>query len=298
MNILVTGGTGFIGRHLCKALDERGHSVTALARDPDGAELPESVAIATGDVTEYDSIGHAFEGQDGVVNLVSPSPLTVPKGGNEAYDRIHFGGTKNCLRAAEEHGVDRFVQISGLGADPDGETHYMRAKGRADEAVMASDLGWTIVHPSVVFGEGCEFVPFTRRFTPPFLAPLPGGGKTRFQPIYIDDLVTMLGDVLEDDSHAGEIYRIGGPEVLTLADVGKLTRKARGQPVTVLPVPMALAGVGLTVAGAIPGFPMGPDQYRSLKFDNTVVENDISVFGFEESDLVTLAAYLGVASEA
>ena len=295
MNILVTGGTGFIGRHLCKALDERGHDVTALARDPD-ADLPESVERATGDITEYDSTEHAFEGQDGVVNLVSPSPLTVPKGGNETYDRVHYDGTRNCLRAAEEHGVNRFVQISGLGADPDGETHYIRAKGRADEAVMASNLDWTIIRPSVVFGDGCEFIPFTRMFTPPFLAPLPGGGKTRFQPIYIDDLVSMLGDALEDDSHTGEIYRIGGPEVLTLAEVGRLTRQAKGQPVTVIPVPMALAGVGLTVAGAIPGFPMGADQYRSLKFDNTVEENDITAFGVEQSDLTTLAAYLGVSS--
>ena len=82
--------------------------------------------------------------------------------------------------------------------------------------------------------------------------------------------------------------------MLTLADVAKLARRARGQSVTVLPVPMALAGVGLTVAGSIPGFPLGRDQYRSLKFDNTVEDNDVDAFGVSEGELTTLAAYLDV----
>lgn len=294
MHVLVAGGTGFIGRHFCEELRDRDHDVTALARDPDPANLPEGVQTAMGDVTAYDSMVDAFEGKDAVVNFVSPSPLFEPSGGNEMYEKIHYGGTKNCISAAEERGVERFVQISGLGADPHGPTHYIRAKGRAEEALRESSLAWTIFRPSVVFGDGAEFLSFTRKLTPPVLAALPGGGKTPFQPIYIDDFVGMLADALEDEGHVRQTYEVGGPEVLTLADVARLLRKARGQSVRILPVPMVLAGVGLTIAGVIPFIPMGRDQYRSLQFDNTLDHNDIDAFGIEEDELTTLAGFLGV----
>ncbi len=294
MDILVTGGTGFIGGHLCAELVEQGHDVTALARNPTGADVPDGVDTAMGDVSAYDSIIGAFEGRDVVVNLVALSPLFQPAGGNEMHDKVHRQGTVNCLDAAEEQGVDRFIQLSALGAHPDGDTHYIRAKGRADEAVKSSSLDWTIFQPSVVFGEGDEFLGFTRTLTPPVLAPLPGGGSTRFQPLFVGDFVEMLADSLEDDRHIGEIYEVGGPEVLTLAEVATLVREARGQSVRILPIPMSLAGIGLKVAGTIPGFPMGADQYRSLQFDNTTTSNDIDAFGKSTAELTTLATYLGV----
>jgi NADH dehydrogenase len=292
MNILVTGGTGFVGRNLCRELHERGHDVTAMARTPEGADLPSGVSTVVGDVSAYDSIEAAFEGQDAVVNLVALSPLFKPSGGNEMHDEVHRRGTENCLRAAEEHGVERFVQMSALGADPDGDTAYIRSKGRAEDAVESSGLDWVIFRPSVIFGEGGEFVSFTKKLAPPFLTPLPGGGKTRFQPIWVGDLVPMLADAVEDDVHVGKTYEIGGPEKLTLAEVATLVHRAAGRSATVVPVPMALAGVGLSIAGSIPGFPMGADQYRSLKFDNTTGDNDVNAFGVEESELTTLAAYL------
>jgi len=294
MNVLVTGGSGFVGRHLCRELVDRGHSVTALARDPDPDVLPPAVDTAMGDVTAYDSIEAAFEGMDAVYNLVALSPLFKPSGGDEMHDRIHRGGTENCVRAAEAHDVERFVQMSALGADPDGDTHYIRAKGRAETVVRDSALSWTIFRPSVVFGDGGEFLSFTRMLTPPFLAPLPGGGKTRFQPIHIDDLVGMLADTIEDDRHAGETYEIGGPEVLRLAEVAKLTRTARGQSVRIVSLPMGIAKAGLAVADAIPGAPMGADQYRSLTFDNTTSENDIDAFDRDPAELITVAEYLDI----
>jgi NADH dehydrogenase len=288
MNVLVTGGTGFIGTHLCNELAERGHEVTALARTPEGADLAEGVETAVGDVTAYDSIEGAFEGQDAVVNLVSLSPLFKPRGGDEAHFDVHLGGTENVVRAAEAHDVDRIVQMSGLGADPNGPTAFLRAKGQAEEVVMESALDWVVVRPSVVFGDGDEFVGFTKKLTPPGIAALPGGGKTRFQPIWVGDLVPMLADAVEHDAHLGEVYDIGGPEKLTLKEIAKLVRGR----VAILPIPMALAGVGLSVAGAIPGFPMGRDQYRSLRVDNTTTDNDIEAFGVDQSDLLTLSEYL------
>jgi NADH dehydrogenase len=299
MKVLVTGGTGFVGRHLCEELDDRGHDVTALSRSPDDEVLPDGVAAVAGDVTEYDAIEGAFAGQDAVVNLVALSPLYEPTGGNDRHFEVHLGGTENCVAAAEEHGVSRFLQMSALGADRQGETAYIRSKGQAEDAVERSELDWTIVRPSVLFGEGGEFVSFTKRlkgmFAPKLpIYPLPGGGKTRFQPIWIGNLVSMLADAATNPEHVGETYELGGPEVLTLREITNMVYESEGKSVSIVPIPMALAGVGLKTMGMMPGFPMGGDQYRSLRFDNTVEDSDVAAFGVDPENLRTLGSYLGV----
>jgi uncharacterized protein YbjT (DUF2867 family) len=290
MNVLVVGGTGFIGTPLTRELADRGHSVIALARSPGSATFPGTVETRTGDVTEYDSIVDAFEGIDVAVNLVALSPLFEPSG-NTTHAEVHLDGTRHVVQAAEEHGI-RIVQMSALGADPDGGTAYIRAKGRAEEVVRESSIEWVIVRPSVVFGDGGEFVSFTKTLTTPYVTGLPGGGATRFQPIWVGDLVPMLAEAVENDEHTGETYELGGPEVLTLADVATQIYRSEGKGLVVLPVPMLFARLGLAIAGAIPGIPMGPDQYRSLKFDNTVENNDVPVFDRSPDTLRSLADYL------
>ena len=305
MNTLIIGGTGFIGRHLSRELHDRGHDVTALSRSPDDEPLPDGVDTAMGDVTAYDSIEGAFEGQDVVVNLVALSPLFRPRGGNEMHSRIHRDGTDNVVRAAETHDVHRIVQMSALGADPDGETAYIRSKGQAEQIVRESDLEWVIFRPSVVFGDGGEFIPYTKQLALPYVTPLPGGGKTRFQPIWVGDLVPMLADAAEadgsDDPHNGEIYEIGGPEVLTLAEIAELAHAVDGRPVDVVSIPMGVAGIGLksldlvpeSVLDAVPGVPrMGSDQFRSLQIDNTTERNDVDAFDLKTSDLLAVSEYL------
>ncbi len=293
MRVLVVGGTGFIGTALCAELKRRGHDVTALSRNPGGGDLPGGVNKAMGDVTRYGSISGAFEGMDAVYNLVALSPLFKPSGGDRMHDRIHRQGTEHVVRAAAEHGVDRLVQMSALGADPDGTTAYIRSKGRAEGIVTDSDLAYTIFRPSVVFGDGGEFVSFTKLLAPPYVSALPGGGKTRFQPIWVGDLVPMLADAIDAEDHAGETYEIGGPDKLTLAEIARLIHRSDGRSTTVVPVPMALARIGLSVGDLIPGFPMGTDQYRSLQFDNVTDDNDVGAFDVGVGELTTLKAYLG-----
>ncbi len=313
MRILVAGGTGFIGEALCRELHERGHEVTALARNPENADLPDGVERVMGDVTAYDSIEAAFEGQDAVVNLVALAPLFRPSGGNEMHFEVHLGGTENVVRAAETHDVKKIVQMSALGADPNSDIAYIRAKGQAETVVRESDLEWVIFRPTVVFGDGEDFVHNTKRLLLPYLTLIPGGGKTRFQPIYVGEFVPMMADAIEGEtsetgiSHVGKTYEIGGPEVLTLADVAKLAYAAEGKSATVVPIPMAVAKIGMTtldfvptaVLDVLPGVPrVGSDQYRSLKLDSTIEDNDIEAFGVSPEELTTLASYLGVEDEA
>ena len=295
MEILVTGGTGFIGRRLCAELDSRGHSVTAMARTPDDGDLPESVTMVTGDVTDPASIEGAFEGRDVVVNLVALSPLFKPRGGNQMHDRVTRGGTENAVREAESAGVDRFVQLSGINADPNGRTAFLRAKGQAEEIVKASEMDWVIIRPTAVFGEGGEFIPFIKKVALPYLTPLPGGGRTRMQVIWVEDLVPILADAVEGEEYVGGIYEVGGPDRLTIARIADLIHRSEGRSTAVIPIPMPLAGLGMTLGGMLPGFPFGADQYRSLQMDLVVSENDTDDFGIEESHLRSLADYLGVA---
>ncbi|HKJ58852.1 MAG TPA: complex I NDUFA9 subunit family protein [Halobacteriales archaeon] len=294
MDVLVTGGTGFIGSHLCRELSDRGHDVTAFARTPGDADLPAAVETVAGSVTEVDEVTAAAEGADALVNLVSVSPLTRPKGGEEMHDRVHRAGTENCVAAAEAAGVERFVQISGIHADPDGPTPYLRAKGRAEEIVRESDVDHVIFRPTTVFGDGDEIVPFVKTVAPPYLTPLPGGGKTRFQLIWVDDLTPMLADAIEDEKQAGETYEIGGSDVLTLAQIAEMVHRADGRSSTTIPIPMALAGIGMTVGQYVPFFPFGPAQYRSLQMDLVTSDNDLDAFGVDPADLRTFADYLGV----
>lgn len=290
MDVLVVGGSGFIGTALCAELTSRGHDVTALSRSPGDADLPESVETVMGDVTAYDSIVSAFEDRECVVNLVALSPLFKPSGGDRKHFDVHLGGTENIVRAAQEHNVGRIVQMSALGADPNGDTAYITAKGQAEIVVRNSDLDSVIVRPSIVFGDGGEFVSFTKQLTTPVVTGLPGGGtRTLFQPIWVGDLAPMLADAVEDGDGS---YELAGPDVLSLADVTKLIYQSEGQSITIVPIPMALVDVGLTVAGPIPGIPMGSDQATALRMDNTTESNDIEAFGVSPESLTTLESYL------
>lgn len=295
MEVVVTGGTGFIGSQLCAELNERGHDVTAFSRTPEDTELPDDVATARGDVTNVEDVTDAVEGADAVVNLVAVSPLTRPSGGEGVHDAVHRQGTENCVTAAEAADVDRFYQQSAIHADPNGPTAYLRAKGRAEEIVRESDVDHVIVRPTTVFGEGDELGPFVKKVAPPYVTPLPGGGRLRFQLIWVGDIVPMLADAVEGEEHLGETYEIGGPDVLTLAQITKMIYRADGRSANVVPIPMALAGIGMTLGQYVPGFPFGPDQYRSIQMDLVTTDNDLDAFGVDPAALRTFADYLGLA---
>ncbi|MFW6435586.1 MAG: complex I NDUFA9 subunit family protein [Halovenus sp.] len=282
MKILVAGGTGFIGRVLCQTLNRRGHDVTAAGRSP-----PQSMAgIQTTalDVTDAD-LTDTVAGHDAVVNLVALPSHVKPA---RSHDAVHRQGTANLVSASEATGVDRFVQMSALGVDSDVETAYFAAKRAGERIVRDSDLDWVIYRPSVVFGDGCAFLPFLRKLAAARVVPLPGGGGLRIQPIWVDDLAAMVADGVEADRHTGETYELGGPDVLTLAETVVLLRPSA----IILALPMPVAAAGAIIAEYIPGLPIGRDQYRVQRLDNTVSSKDLAAFGFEKRDLRSLSEYL------
>jgi NADH dehydrogenase len=285
MDVLVAGGTGCLGRALCRELAERGHGVTAMARSPDAVALPRGVETVAADVTDPDLTG-VVDGHDAVVNLVALPSHVSPRGTD--HEAVHRDGTAALVAASEATGAERFVQLSALGVDSDVDTAYFRAKRGAERVVRESVLDWTVLRPSVVFGEGCAFFPFLRRFFALGVAPLPGRGRIRLQPIWVGDLAPMLADCVTDPAHAGRTYRLGGPEVLTLAAV---IERVCGDPV-VVPLPDTLAAALFALADPVPFVPFDLDQYRVFALDNTVAENDAVAFGVDPASLRTVRQYL------
>jgi NADH dehydrogenase len=283
MQVLVAGGAGFVGRPLCRELDERGHEVTAASRSPDVPGLPSSVSRVELDVTDSD-LTDALAGHDAVVNLVALPSHRQPRG--RSHEAVHRDGTRHLVAAAERVGVERFVQMSGLGVDEGVDTAYFRAKRGAEAVVRDSAVPHVIYRPSVIFGDGCQFVPFVRRITPPVATALPGGGRMRLQPIWVGDLAPVLADGVTDERHVGGCYELGGPERLTFAE----TVRTICGPRRVVPVPMSVARLGFAVCERVPGVPFGRDQYRVFGLDNTVADNDVERFGVTEADLATLSA--------
>ncbi len=282
VNVLVAGGSGFVGRALCRVLAARGHDVTAASRSPDPSVLPDSVATAAVDVTD-DGIDGTVAGHDAVVNLVALPAHVQPE---RSHETVHAGGTRRLVAAAERAGLERFVQVSALGVGADVDTAYFRAKRRAERAVREAALEAVVYRPSVVFGESCAFVPFLERAVPPVVLPLPAGAG-RLHPMWVGDLAPMLADGI-DPGRAGSTYRLGGPEVLTVAET---VQRIVGDRV-VVPVPGAVAAAGAAVADVLPGVPVGRDQYRALRHDNVADPNDVSAFGAAADDLLSLGAYV------
>ncbi len=289
MKIFVTGGTGFVGSHLAHRLAYSGHNVTVGGLNPEKTvlDLPPNVEAIKCDVTDPDTLN--FEEFDTVIHLVGLSPLKKP---SVPYEKVHFEGTENVLEECRSSDISRYIHMSALGAETDADTAYLRTKGEAERQVKDSELDWTVFRPSVIFGEGGQFLNFTESLLTPYLTFLPGGGRNRFQPIYVEDIADLFLEAVEDEKHIDQAYNIGGPEVLTLAEISKTVEKQKGRGLKVLPVPLIAVKYGLTLSEHLDFVPFGLDQYHSLKIDNTVQDNSLEQFHKNMGELITVREYL------
>ena len=210
--ILVIGGTGFIGRHLVAQLAASGERVRVAARGSRQEPLPNSVEQVRADVVTGEGLAEAMAGVDRVAHLVA---IIIEKG-SQRFDGVIRGGTEGVVQEAERAGVKKLVYVSAIGAAPDPKFPYWHAKWAAEQLVSGSSLNYTILRPSLVFGPEDDF--FNRladmvRRSP--LVPIAGNGKTRFQPLGVDDLVTCIAACLAEGTHDRQTVEVGGPEYFT-----------------------------------------------------------------------------------
>ncbi len=213
--IIITGATGFVGRHIVKRALADGHQVRAIVRELNTetkALARLGVDIFHGNVLYAPSLEGAMDGATCVLHLVG----IIHEWKENTFARVHTQATSHVIDATKKAGVHRYIHMSALGARPDAKSLYHQTKWAAEELVRKSGLGWTIFRPSLIYGAGDKsvnvFAKIAQRF--PFV-PVLGSGKSKVQPIAIEDVATAFVRAIKNDSSIGKNYDLCGPEALT-----------------------------------------------------------------------------------
>lgn len=280
--VVVTGASGFVGAHVCRALVNAGWKVRALARNPVKAaarlaHLP--VEVRLGDIRSREFLATVLEGAGAVVHLAA---VAIERPGN-TYESANADATEIVVGSARTAGVTRFVHMSQNGSDSRSPYRFLRSKGVAQDAVAQSDRRWTILRPSVIFGPDDEFANVLARVAriTPFVLPLPAHGRARFQPIAADDVAAVVVRTLDDDTTVGQTYALGGPAPLTLGQMAERILLAMHARRVVVGIPTGLVRPFVALAGRmLPHPPVTPALLDLLAVDNTVPVNAVTtVFG-------------------
>lgn len=226
---LVTGGSGYIGSHIVKRLKDDGKAVRVLIRNREHAEREGrlknlDIEWFQGDVLRPDTLHKAMQGVDAVIHTVA---IAIEKG-EQTFEMINERGTANVVDAAARANVKRFLNLSQLGADPALPYRFMASKGKAQAYVANSQLDWTAFRPSVVWGPEDEFANTFARLVPltPFIFPIIGDERTRFQPVWVGDVAEAIAKSLDDPKTIKKEFELGGPEILTLEEIERRTLSA------------------------------------------------------------------------
>jgi NADH dehydrogenase len=270
MKVFLTGATGFVGRNMLKRLLAEGHSVRALVRDPqkDKAPAREKVELVAGDVAEGTGLDQGMQGCDAVIHLVG---IIVEKGKN-TFERVHHIGTRNVIEAARRKGIQRFVQMSALGARADGPAGYQVTKWKGEEEVRRSGIPYCILRPSLIFGEGDGFVTQMMQTmrSAPLVRPVPGDGKPKFRPIFIDDVTASFARALTVEAATNLTIELGGADELTLNEVLAEIALCAGVSKPAIHVPLPLMFAGAAVAQTLlKNPPVTVDQLHMLREGST-----------------------------
>ena len=277
--VTVFGGTGFIGRQVVRSLAKQGWRVRVAARNVGrGYRLRMlgdvgQIEVVQANLRNAASVERALDGAEACVNLVG----ILYESGRQGFQGLHYMGAKAVAEAAAARGITRLVQFSAIGADEAAPSKYARTKAMGEAAVRAAVPTAVILRPSLVFGPEDAFL---NRFAAmagvsPAL-PLPGGGATRFQPVYVGDVAAAVARVLADPDCAGKTYELGGPGVFTFRELMDFILRETGKARFLLPLPWPVAGVVGRVAAlsTIIGIPpvLTADQVESLRNDNVVAD--------------------------
>ncbi|MBB4009561.1 complex I NDUFA9 subunit family protein [Allorhizobium taibaishanense] len=273
--VTVFGGSGFVGRHVVRVLAQRGYRVRVAVRRPDlaGFVLPfgnvGQISLAQANLRYRDSVAKAVEGASVVINCVG----LLMEAGRNKFDAVQDFGARAVAEAATAAGA-RLVHVSAIGADSKSASAYAASKGRGEEAILKVAPGAVILRPSIVFGpEDGFFNKFAgmARLLP--CLPLIGGGKTKFQPVFVEDVAEAVALAANGKAAPG-IYELGGPEVLTFRQCLEEMLRVIDRSNPLVSIPFGVASLMASVASLIPlvAPPLTNDQLTLLKSDNVVSE--------------------------
>lgn len=273
--ILVTGANGFVGRHLIEGLRQKGEVVRAFVRSEEkGRELQgKGCEIALGDIRDKVSIERALEGVSSVYHLIG---IRREKG-KDTFEDVNYIGTKNLVDAMQVKGVSRLVFISIVKVSPNTNSRYLLSKWKAEEAIRASNLKYTIFRSTVIYGPGGEsFTNLANIVMSAPIIPVIGSGRYLMQPLYVKDLVSVLVKTLGDDQAINEQFEIGGPQALEFDRVLDEMARIFGKKRIKLHMPLLLTRPFLSIGEKIvPGslLPLTNDELDLLLIDTVCNPN-------------------------
>jgi uncharacterized protein YbjT (DUF2867 family) len=295
----VLGGSGFVGRYVVERLAARGDVVPVGCRHAESAKF----LMTFGQVGQIAAVNIAIDdaellpaflaGNDAVVNCVG----ILAESGSQTFERVHHQGPAWLARLAREAGTERLVHISAIGADPRSTSAYARSKAAGEAAVRDAFPTATILRPSLVFGPEDQF--FNRfaaiAMVSPIL-PVIGGGRTRFQPVYVCDVAEAVVKCLDDPATAGRTYELGGPRVYSFRELLELLLDEIRRKRLMVDMPFGLAEFQARLLSILPSPPLTPDQVELLKRDNIVSSGALTLatLGIEPTAVEgILPTYLG-----
>lgn len=266
-NILILGGTGFVGRHLCEQLQRAGHRMTVPTRQLKTADcirhLP-GVTPLVADIHQPEQLKRLVAGHDAVVNLVA-----ILHGNERAFRRVHVDLVASLVEACEGAGVRRVVHVSALGANPQSSSRYQVTKALGEAVLDASALDVTILRPSVIFGADDRFLNLFARMQRVLpVVPL-AGAQARFQPVWVEDVAAAIGYALSHPTTIGQAIEVAGPDVYTLKQLVQKAGHAVGCARPVIALPTAVAYFQAMLMEWAPGTPLlSTDNINAMETDN------------------------------
>lgn len=274
--VTVFGGSGFIGRHVVRALAQRGYRIRVAVRRPDLAVHLQplgnvgQISFVQANLRYRNSVDAAVKGADHVVNCVG----LLHETGRNTFDAVQDFGARAIAEAARSAGAG-LTHVSAIGADSQSDSIYARTKGMAEEAVRSILPGAVILRPSVVFGpEDGFYNKFAAMAATMPALPLVGGGNTLFQPVYVGDVAEAVARSVDGKLEAGKTYELGGAEVMSFRAILEQILAITGRSRTLVPLPFFAASLIGSVASLVPFVtpPITADQVKLLKRDNVVSE--------------------------
>ncbi len=261
--ILVAGGSGFIGSAVVRELRQRGEVVAVLGRDARRVRerFDADVEGREADVRRPETLGGALRDAETLINAVQfpNSPIENRRRG-WTFEAVDLNGTRNLIDAAKAAGVKRFVYLSGVGAGPDAPQHWFRFKWQAEQYVAAAGLEWSVIRPTWVYGpddSSLNRILGFGRFLP--FIPMFGNGKQAMQPVFIDDVGRVVADAALRPEAAGEVFELGGPEVMTMDAVLKTALAVMGRRRLLLHQPVVVGKIAGRLASLLPSPPLSAD---------------------------------------
>lgn len=273
--ITVYGGSGFLGRHVIRALAKRHYRIRVAVRRPELANFLQplgrvgQIHAVQANLRNAPSVDAAARDAHVLVNLVG----ILAEGGRQRFDRVHTYGAEQIALAANTHGA-RMVHVSAIGADENSPAAYGRSKAAAEKLILSAQPQAVIMRPSILFGPEDDF--FNRfatlaRMSP--VLPLIGGGETKFQPVFVGDVATAIADAVDGKLRGGTVYELGGPEVKTFKQLMQFVLATIERKRLLVPLPFFVAKLQAAILQFMPPpLTLTPDQVELLRADNIVSE--------------------------